>query len=261
MSFFDTRGKADSSEFEEVSDDNNWIQWFCSLDGHEFFADVDDEFIRDNFNLYGLRNRVANFDRALGMILSDSPPRDEDLEKKEFLELYRDATELFGLIHARFILSPKGLAAMKEKYYEGDFGTCPRVFCDGSHVVPVGLSEDLRMHRVRVFCPMCQEVYDTPNDGDASAQDIDGAFFGASFAHVFFQTFTQLLPLEVLIPHEPKVYGFSIRSVKSKIHTKMLRGFYGKDGIREAQNPSRALGVILSRIPNKRDLNDSSSEV
>ena len=259
MSFFDTRGLADSSEFEEMSDDNNWVQWFCSLDGHEFFAEVDEDFIRDNFNLYGLRNRVDSFDKALSMILSDSPPRDEDLEKKEFLELYRDATELYGLIHSRYILSPKGLAAMKEKYYEGDFGACPRVMCDGANMVPVGLSEDLRLHRVRVFCPACQEVYDTHND-NSDAQDIDGAFFGASFAHVFFQTFTQLLPMDIIVPYEPKVFGFKIRNVKSKIQTKMTRGFYGKDAVEEAQKFSRAQEFVLARMPHVRDLNDSSSE-
>jgi len=33
--------------------------------------------------------------------------------------------DLYGLIHARFILSPKGLSMMREKYLMGGFGTCP----------------------------------------------------------------------------------------------------------------------------------------
>lgn len=33
-----------------------WIQWFCSLEGHEFLAEIDEEFIRDSFNLYGLQS-------------------------------------------------------------------------------------------------------------------------------------------------------------------------------------------------------------
>jgi len=37
--------------------------------------------------------------------------------------------DLYGLIHARFILSPKGLAMMREKFLMGGFGTCPRVLC------------------------------------------------------------------------------------------------------------------------------------
>ena len=47
-----------------------------------------------------------------------------------FLEIYQSAMDLYGLIHARFILSPRGLAMMKEKYMLGSFGYCPRVLCE-----------------------------------------------------------------------------------------------------------------------------------
>ena len=60
----------DYDEEEEEFSDGGWIQWFCNLDGHEFFAEVDDEYIRDNFNLYGLRSRIARFNEAIEMILS-----------------------------------------------------------------------------------------------------------------------------------------------------------------------------------------------
>lgn len=40
---------------------SGWIQWFCDLEGHEFFIEVDEDFIRDNFNLHGLRERVTYF--------------------------------------------------------------------------------------------------------------------------------------------------------------------------------------------------------
>ena len=41
-----------------------------------------------------------------------------------FLEIYQSAMDLYGLIHARFILSPRGLAMMREKFLLGVFGTC-----------------------------------------------------------------------------------------------------------------------------------------
>lgn len=47
-----------------------------------------------------------------------------------FLEIYQSAMDLYGLIHARFILSPRGLAMMKEKLMLGSFGYCPRVLCE-----------------------------------------------------------------------------------------------------------------------------------
>ena len=48
------------------------------------------------------------FSEALEMILSPDAPDDEDLEDERFLEIYQEATDVYGLIHSRFITSPKG---------------------------------------------------------------------------------------------------------------------------------------------------------
>lgn len=58
--------------------------------------------------------------------------------------------DLYGLIHTRFILSPRGLAMMREKYLLGTFGTCQRVLCERQLVLPIGLSEELSTSRVKV---------------------------------------------------------------------------------------------------------------
>jgi len=44
----------------ESSSDGGWISWFIELEGHEFFVEVDVEYIRDSFNLYGLKERVPH---------------------------------------------------------------------------------------------------------------------------------------------------------------------------------------------------------
>jgi casein kinase II subunit beta len=31
-----------------------WIQWFCSLEGHEYMIAVEEAYVRDYFNLFGL---------------------------------------------------------------------------------------------------------------------------------------------------------------------------------------------------------------
>lgn len=92
------------------------------------------------------------------MILSPEAPDEDDLQDDRFLEIYQEATDLYGLIHARFLLSPRGLAIMREKYLTGRFGHCPRVMCERQSVIPVGISEDLRQSRVKVFCPRCEDV-------------------------------------------------------------------------------------------------------
>lgn len=66
------------------------------------------------------------------------------------MEIYNEASELYGLIHSRYIVSPPGLTLMKSKYLMGRFGVCPRVLCERQNVLPIGMSYDLRTSRVKV---------------------------------------------------------------------------------------------------------------
>jgi casein kinase II subunit beta len=52
--------KQDDMFDEDSESQGGWIQWFCELEGHEFFAEVDDEFVRDSFNLYGLKQYIPS---------------------------------------------------------------------------------------------------------------------------------------------------------------------------------------------------------
>jgi casein kinase II subunit beta len=33
---------------------NGWIQWFITLEGHEYMVEVDEDYIKDPFNLQGI---------------------------------------------------------------------------------------------------------------------------------------------------------------------------------------------------------------
>jgi hypothetical protein len=46
-----------------------------------------------------------------------------------------------------------------EKYNNVEFGRCPRVFCQGQPVIPVGQSDIPRTNTVKLFCPKCQDIY------------------------------------------------------------------------------------------------------
>lgn len=51
----------------------SWIASFCSLLGHEYFAEVSEEFIEDDFNLTGLQTQVAMYKEALEVCLFWNP--------------------------------------------------------------------------------------------------------------------------------------------------------------------------------------------
>ncbi|EON67382.1 hypothetical protein W97_06635 [Coniosporium apollinis CBS 100218] len=202
----------------------SWIASFCNILGHEYFAEVSEDFIEDDFNLTGLQSQVPMYKEALEMILDVEPEDDEDEEDEEeqdeeeeeddvlgddktggyrrgagdrrHLRMASDlsviessAELLYGLIHQRYITSRPGIQQMAEKYDLGHFGICPRVHCCGAKVLPVGCSDTPGQETVKLFCPSCLDVYTPPN---SRFQTVDGAFFGTTFGCLFFMTFPEL---------------------------------------------------------------------
>lgn len=107
------------------------------------------------------------------------------------MEVERCASMLYGLIHSRFIITAAGMQRMLEKYQQAKFGTCPRVFCRGQAVLPIGLSDIPNQSGTNVFCPCCHEVY-VPKSTSTGA--VDGSFFGTTFAHLFLLLHSQFIP-------------------------------------------------------------------
>ncbi|ETI21985.1 hypothetical protein G647_06055 [Cladophialophora carrionii CBS 160.54] len=233
---------------------DSWIGTFCNLVGHEYFAEVSEDFIEDDFNLTGLQAQVPMYKDALEMILDVEPSEtnssalseeEEEEEEEEDDGILGDELDeppaapnggsrrqsgvsangrrhgrtssdtsviessaelLYGLIHARYITSRPGINQMMEKYELSHFGYCPRVYCGGAKVLPVGLTDTPGQQTVKLFCPSCLDVYTPPN---SRFQAVDGAFFGTTFPCLFFMSFPELdvAPVKKRGPRDPNNPG------------------------------------------------------
>ena len=181
-----------------------WIHQLCSQPQFSFYAEVDLEYASDWFNHYGLKEMVERFDEALELISDCHSKKWSELSEETVREILDDAIHLYGLIHARWIMQPKGLAQMKEKFEAGVFGECPRFACNGQKVLPIGETAIPHRHSAKVFCPKCRDVYRP--DGPA----IDGAHFGTAFPHAFLIEFPALDVRKEFKTYEPSVFGFKI---------------------------------------------------
>ena len=90
------------------------------------------------------------YDHALDLILDSDNTNNESLTEEQHEVVETAAEMLYGLIHVRYILTARGMAAMHEKHKKGDFGTCPRVLCEGQPCLPCGTVDVPRQSNVKV---------------------------------------------------------------------------------------------------------------
>lgn len=206
-----------------VSEDTTWISWFCQLKGNEFFCEVDEDFIQDDFNLTGLASQVTYYNFALDTILDVEIPEGElDDRRLEVVEV--SAETLYGLIHARYILTARGMHAMLAKFTDGAFGRCPRAYCAGQQVLPVGESDMPRISTVRIFCPMCWDLYFPRSRNHYT---LDGAYWGTTFPHLFLSAYPSVVPQRSKERYIPRIYGFKIHESAVQVQ----RNKYGRDAV------------------------------
>ena len=104
-----------------IREEKTWISRFCSRQENCYFCKVDYEFISDSFNLFGINNTVHLYRQALDIILDNNRNTLTDCINDVFYwvlaefdegELEANAVFVYGLIHARYILTAAGLEAM-----------------------------------------------------------------------------------------------------------------------------------------------------
>ena len=224
-----------SSTLQDEDDlvDESWIRWFTSLRGNEFFCEVDEEYVEDDFNLTGLSVVVPLYRQALECILDIEAPSHQFTEQQQQL-IHESAMTLYGLIHARFILTPRGMRYMEEKAIATHFGVCRRVDCESHALLPVGLSDRLRQGTVKLFCPRCQELYIPSQKRHAG---LDGAYWGSTFAHFLLLTLREETKKPSWVKRNnmkkdsihyiPRIFGFKVFSEVTSLEKPSNTRSYG----------------------------------
>lgn len=99
----------------------SWVSRFCKQEKNTYFCEVDNDFITDAFNLYGINNDFHLYKQALSVILNETELAGNSsmccvfgslLAELDMDEVEETAKAVYGMIHARFLVTNAGLEAM-----------------------------------------------------------------------------------------------------------------------------------------------------
>ncbi|KAG2187791.1 hypothetical protein INT44_005481 [Umbelopsis vinacea] len=192
----------DSSN-DSANDQLSWISWFCSLNGHEYYAEIAEDFIEDDFNLTGLPAIVPYYREALELIL-DVEPDEESMSKIPDVSIIEPHAEmLYGLIHQRYILTKQGLQQMKN--------TKLAILA----IAPASTVADVEFYRVdgttyrikKVFVYFAQAAW------IYMFHRALGAHFGTTFPHLLVKTYAGLVPDTAEKTYTGRLFGFRINEL------------------------------------------------
>lgn len=202
---------------------------FISSRGNEYFCEIDEDYLTDRFNLTGLNTEVSYYQYALDLV-TDVFDLDCDDDMREQIE--KSARHLYGLVHARYIVTTRGLGKMLEKFKKAEFGKCPRVFCDAHPLLPTGQNDNPGLTSVKLYCGKCEDLYNPKSSRHAS---IDGAYFGTSFHNILLQVYPQALPMKTTRRYEPKCFGFKVHAAAALMRWQEDRREDMVDRLRQAR--------------------------
>lgn len=175
--------------------------------------------------------------------LTTDPSAEEESLKIPDMSIVESSAELlYGLIHQRYIITRQGLQQMVAKYEAAHFGSCPRVYCNQTKVLPSGRSDLPGVDGVKLFCPNCLDTYTPPS---SRFNGVDGAFFGTTFPHLLFQQHPELVP--VLSTQQPTTTAPN--SINSSTNSPSMKSPSPSPHARAASSDTRALGPADAADP------------
>ncbi|CAB4062815.1 CSNK2B [Lepeophtheirus salmonis] len=153
-----------------------WVDIYVRTWGNEFFVRVPDSYMHQNFNLTGLESIL--------------PTKKYFYETVDYIIGIHSDSESDGRIH----YDPSWNGNGQDKFLNVVYGRCPRIYCQGTPTLPIGLSDCWSDHLgVKIYCPSCDDIYHPQKRG---YKDLNGAGFGRSFPHNFLMHYPR--PLLIL---------------------------------------------------------------
>ena len=99
---------------DSESTDIGYASQFITSRGNEYFCEIDEDYLTDRFNLTGLNAEVQYYQYALDLV-TDVFDLDCDEDMRDQIE--KSARHLYGLVHARYITTIRGLAKMVRRFH------------------------------------------------------------------------------------------------------------------------------------------------
>ena len=209
----------------------SWVAQYCSKSGNEFYSEVPLSFIKDPVTTATICDSIDSpfVDDAIKLINGDvSDPADLCSTKREATAINALAEHLYDLLHGRYIITYEGLRSVRLKHEQGVYGQCPRVFCRGHPLLPVGLHDRAKESTVKCFCPKCRDIYHPPS---LRHRRTDSAAFGTTLPHLLLQRMPEVSPVRPKDHYVPRIFGFEIH--ESATEMAIYRKGVGVRGVRD----------------------------
>ena len=177
----------------------NWVDSLLKIPGYNLMVRVPKEFIQEHSTDKDIVALSPNSKAVFDLILNNKKDGDEQTEK--------DAINVYGIIHAKFLETDPGRNAMLEKYQADIYERCPRILCKHCMCLPYGVSSKTEEDSMKWFCPNCSDLYEPKNE---ELGKIDGAWFGPNYVKGFLNEFPGIIPADPAEAFEPRIFGFRL---------------------------------------------------
>ena len=179
----------------------------------KYFVKVDMDFLSKNGEYAHKSYKYLNFEESYSALFK---------KKRETTNISTDILSqsyiVYGLIHAKYLMTESGQAQMIAKFQKHEFPPCPRVLCNHFTCFPYGSSAIIGEQPMKLFCPNCTDIYLITNNDNLG---IDGAFFGPFWIHTLMHHHPEIVSSQPPEVYVPRIYGFriynpNVKNVNSK---------------------------------------------